>query len=69
MNQFQIFYIILYILLVYINHYFGLNSIYFILKEEPDLQKRFGEDYKKYKENVPRWIPRWKPWLKLNKQK
>ena len=49
--------------------FFGLNSVYFILKEEPDLLKRFGEDYKNYKENVPRWIPRWKPWLKLKKQK
>ena len=44
--------------------FFTINYIYFILKEEPDLEKRFGADYKEYKENVPRWIPRSKPWKK-----
>lgn len=42
------------------------NHIFIILKEEPDLIKRFGEEYKEYMENVPRWIPRligWKPEL------
>lgn len=41
-----------------------LNHVYFILKEEPDLIKRFGAEYQEYKDNVPRWIPRlrgWKP--------
>jgi protein-S-isoprenylcysteine O-methyltransferase Ste14 len=33
------------------------------LWEEKDLEKRFGESYSEYKKNVPRWIPRWKPWL------
>lgn len=28
--------------------------------EEKDLEKRFGESYREYKRNVPRWIPRWK---------
>jgi protein-S-isoprenylcysteine O-methyltransferase Ste14 len=40
------------------------NMIYFPLSEEPGLEKRFGETYLRYKENVPRWIPRlsaWKP--------
>ncbi len=32
------------------------------LWEEPDLQKRFGQDFQSYKENVPRWIPRIRPW-------
>ncbi|HEY0668865.1 MAG TPA: isoprenylcysteine carboxylmethyltransferase family protein [Sphingobacteriaceae bacterium] len=44
--------------------FFLINSIYFILKEEPDLEKRFGNDYKVYKENVPRWIPRLKAYSK-----
>ena len=39
-----------------------VNLIYIPLSEEPGLVKRFGEDYLRYKENVPRWIPRWKPW-------
>jgi protein-S-isoprenylcysteine O-methyltransferase Ste14 len=40
------------------------NTVYFILSEEPGLEKRFGEDYVEYKKNVPRWIPRIKPWRK-----
>ncbi len=30
--------------------------------EEPGLEERFGEDYRRYKANVPRWIPRLTPW-------
>jgi protein-S-isoprenylcysteine O-methyltransferase Ste14 len=37
------------------------NNIYFILFEEPGLEKRFGAEYKLYKLNVHRWIPRLKP--------
>jgi protein-S-isoprenylcysteine O-methyltransferase Ste14 len=39
-----------------------LNLIYIPLLEEPGLEQRFGEDYRRYKQNVPRWIPRLKPW-------
>jgi protein-S-isoprenylcysteine O-methyltransferase Ste14 len=39
-----------------------INHIYFVLSEEPGLEKRFGENYRLYKANVPRWIPRLKPW-------
>lgn len=42
--------------------FFVLNNIYFTLFEEPRLIERFGEDYMEYKKNVPRWIPRFKPW-------
>lgn len=38
------------------------NAIYFPLVEEKGLQGRFGEDYDVYCKNVPRWIPRLKPW-------
>ena len=38
------------------------NHIYFIKSEEPGLVKRFGGQYIIYRENVPRWIPRRKPW-------
>lgn len=41
---------------------FVINTIYFIYSEEPGLKKRFGEEYIEYKQNVPRWIPRLKPW-------
>jgi len=30
--------------------------------EEPQLEKRFGDDYRLYKRHVPRWIPRWTAW-------
>ncbi len=39
-----------------------LNLTYIPLVEEPGLARRFGEDYALYRENVPRWIPRLKPW-------
>ena len=26
--------------------------------EEPDLERRFGDPYREYKRNVPRWIPK-----------
>ncbi len=44
--------------------FFFINNFYFILYEEPNLEKRFGDEYKEYKRNVPRWIPRFK-WYKL----
>jgi protein-S-isoprenylcysteine O-methyltransferase Ste14 len=39
-----------------------LNMIYLPLVEEPGLEERFGDDYLRYKQNVPRWIPRLRPW-------
>lgn len=39
-----------------------LNHVYFVFSEEPGLEKRFGKDYRRYKANVPRWIPRLRPW-------
>jgi protein-S-isoprenylcysteine O-methyltransferase Ste14 len=32
------------------------------LREEPVLQRRFGERYALYCANVPRWVPRLRPW-------
>jgi protein-S-isoprenylcysteine O-methyltransferase Ste14 len=39
-----------------------INAIYIPLSEERGLQRRFGDDYRLYKANVPRWIPRLRPW-------
>jgi protein-S-isoprenylcysteine O-methyltransferase Ste14 len=39
-----------------------INHTYFVLSEEPGLEKRFGEGYRRYKAHVPRWIPRRTPW-------
>lgn len=37
------------------------NAIYMPLFEEPGLEKRFGDDYRLYNKNVPRWLPRLTP--------
>ena len=42
--------------------FFALNSVYFPLFEEKGLERRFGDDYRTYKANVPRWVPRLTPW-------
>jgi protein-S-isoprenylcysteine O-methyltransferase Ste14 len=39
-----------------------INAVYLPLFEEPGLARRFGADYLTYKQNVPRWIPRLRPW-------
>ncbi len=41
-----------------------INSVYFEVSEEPQLEKRFGQAYVDYKSNVPRWIPRLTPYTK-----
>ena len=42
--------------------FFVGNTVYFRFIEEKGLEKRFGDDYRKYKAGVPRWIPRLQPW-------
>ena len=48
--------------------FFLMNHFYFLLSEEPGLEKRFGRQYIEYKRNVPRWIPRLKPWNPQGKE-
>jgi protein-S-isoprenylcysteine O-methyltransferase Ste14 len=38
------------------------NCLYIPFFEESSLERRYGQDYLRYKKNVPRWIPRFKPW-------
>lgn len=49
-------------LLIWFSCFFTLNYAVFLLYEEPGLERRFGEDYRAYKRNVPRWLPRRTPW-------
>lgn len=42
--------------------FFLVHGVYLARMEEPGLERRFGEDYRRYKANVPRWIPRVSPW-------
>lgn len=38
------------------------NLIYIPLVEEPGLDARFGEPYRRYRQQVPRFLPRLRPW-------
>jgi protein-S-isoprenylcysteine O-methyltransferase Ste14 len=40
----------------------AVNAIYLPFVEERGLRQRFGEDYDVYCANVPRWLPRRRPW-------
>jgi protein-S-isoprenylcysteine O-methyltransferase Ste14 len=49
-------------LLVWFGAAFAVNALYFPLVEEPGLRRRFGDEYEAYRANVPRWLPRLRPW-------
>jgi protein-S-isoprenylcysteine O-methyltransferase Ste14 len=49
-------------LAIWLAAFFAANFVLFGLYEEPGLERRFGEEYRLYKRNVPRWLPRRKPW-------
>jgi protein-S-isoprenylcysteine O-methyltransferase Ste14 len=49
-------------LLVWFLIFFAVNATYIPLLEERQLASRFGGEYLAYKRNVPRWIPRFRPW-------
>lgn len=38
--------------------------VFVILYEEPKLARTFGDEYRDFREHVPRWIPRFKPWVR-----
>lgn len=39
-----------------------LNLVFIPTIEEPRLTRQFGDEYATYRQNVPRWIPRLRPW-------
>ena len=49
-------------ILYWLAFFITANLIYLPLVDEPGLVERFGDDYVRYKENVPRWLPRLKGW-------
>ena len=42
--------------------FFLFNQIHFLVYEEPNLESRFGDEYRTYKAGVRRWIPRLSAW-------
>lgn len=50
------------VLLAWLGVFLLINHIYFVLSEEPGLERRFGQSYLDYKAAVPRWFPRTRPW-------
>ena len=48
-------------ILIWAGCFFIINTVYFIIYEEPDLENKFGEDYRQYKKHVSRWLPRLTP--------
>lgn len=53
-------------ILIWAMIFFVINTVYFEFIEEPKLERRFGEDYVHYKQQVPRWIPNTKPYKSTN---
>lgn len=49
-------------LLVWFGAFFTINWVGFVVYEEPGLVRRFGDEYREYRRNVPRWLPRRTPW-------
>lgn len=49
-------------LLIWSALFFVANHLFFLLVEEPGLERRFGSEYRVYRRHVPRWIPRLEPW-------
>ena len=45
-------------LLIWMILFFFINNIYFEHFEEPELERKFADDYVDYKTNVRRWIPK-----------
>lgn len=41
---------------------FAVNAVYLPFVEERGLRRRFGGEYDTYRVNVPRWVPRLRPW-------
>lgn len=43
--------------------------VFVLVYEEPKLARTFGAEYREFRRNVPRWIPRWSPWQQNRKNR
>ena len=50
------------VLLQYAAIVWGAFFFFVVVYEEPALGAQFGEEYARYRRNVPRWVPRSTPW-------
>ena len=39
-----------------------VTNLFVVIYEEPTLRRKFGNEYADFRANVPRWIPRLRPW-------
>lgn len=49
-------------ILVWAGVFYVVNTVYFVVSEEPGLLRRFGPSYDDYKKHVRRWLPRLRPY-------
>jgi len=49
-------------LIVYGGLFWVATHVFVVTYEEPTLERRFGAEYAAFRANVPRWIPRLRPW-------
>ena len=56
-------------ILIWAASFFVINTIYFMVYEEPDLEVRFGDEYREYKKHVSRWLPRQRPYEQHQNEK
>jgi protein-S-isoprenylcysteine O-methyltransferase Ste14 len=49
-------------LIIYGTVFWLACHVFVLVYEEPTLQRTFGAEYAAFRANVPRWIPRLRPW-------
>ena len=49
-------------LLIYLGAFAVFVTVFVYRYEQPVLSERFGDDYERYRRNVPAWWPRLRPW-------
>jgi len=50
-------------LLLYAGLGWLVSHLFVVIYEEPTLRRTFGDEYDAFCANVPRWIPRLRPWM------
>ncbi len=46
---------------IYLVCFWLIAHLFVLFYEEPTLRRQFGEEYERYSERVPRWMPRFRP--------